>query len=55
MDAGDPLECLLTVADGPGWPVACKLVAALERGQIKSLKRPIEIGEPGSPDSWVIA
>jgi hypothetical protein len=32
-----------------------KLVAALERGQIKSLKRPIEIGEPGSPDSWVIA
>ncbi len=31
------------------------LVSALDRGGIKSLARPIKIGEPGLPDSWVIA
>jgi aryl-alcohol dehydrogenase-like predicted oxidoreductase len=30
-----------------------RLCAAMERHQIKSLERPIEVGPPG-PDSWVI-
>jgi hypothetical protein len=44
----------LTVADGRGLASRSKLVAALERGQIKSLKHPIEIGEPGNSDAWLI-
>jgi hypothetical protein len=57
MDEGDEPQLLLNVGDGPeGWRTICRLVAALERNQIKSLEpRPLEIGESGSPDSWVIA
>jgi hypothetical protein len=56
MDQGDPPESPLSVGDGSeGWRTSCKPIAALERNQINSLSpRPIEIGEPGSPDSWVI-
>jgi hypothetical protein len=50
------LERLLTIGDGPdGWQTICRLVAALERSGIKSLTpKPIELGTPGLPDSWVI-
>ena len=56
MDLGDCLERLVTVADGPeGWQTICRLVAALERSGLRSLTpKPIELGTPGMPDSWVI-
>ena len=57
MDLGDSPEKLMIVADGPdGWETVCRLLCALERSGITSLTpRPIELGTPGSPDSWVIA
>jgi hypothetical protein len=46
MDAGDEPQQLLSGADGAkGWRTICRLVAALERNQVKSLERPIEAGE----------
>jgi hypothetical protein len=55
LDSLSEPESLLSVADGEGWPTICKLVKALERSGITSLQRPIEIGEGGNPDSWIIA
>jgi hypothetical protein len=56
MDAGDPPDLLLRAADNEnGWDTTRRLVASLERNQVKSLRRPIESGEPGDPDAWVIA
>ena len=56
LDEPEP-EFIFNVGDGPqGWTTIRKFVQALERSGIKSLKqRPIELGEPGSADSWVIA
>jgi hypothetical protein len=46
MDAGDEPQQLLSGADGAkGWRTICRLVAARERNQVKSLERPIEAGE----------
>ncbi|MGA7394652.1 MAG: hypothetical protein WCC08_22525 [Terrimicrobiaceae bacterium] len=57
MDSGEPLETLLVVGDcSEHWRQVCRLIQALERSGIESLKsRPIELGTPGSPDSWVIS
>ena len=56
LDEPEP-EFIFNVGDGPqGWTTIRKFVQALERSGTKSLKqRPIELGEPGSADSWVIA
>ena len=56
MDSGDSLEKLMTVSDSSdGWRTVCRLVLALERSGLKSLKeRPIQLGEPGSPDCFAI-
>jgi hypothetical protein len=54
LDAIDCLEPLLSLADGEGWPTICRLVKALERGEIKSLQKPIETGLEGS-NGWIIA
>ena len=37
-----------------GWQTVHRLIAAMERNEIRSLCRPIEIGEPGTSDCWVI-
>ena len=57
MDRGESLEKLMIVADGPdGWTTCCRLVVALERSGIASLTpKPIQLGEPGSPDCFVIS
>jgi hypothetical protein len=49
-------ERLLTIGDTKqGWFDLCRLVQALERNQIRDVKvRPLEIGESGNRDSWVI-
>ena len=55
LDRGG-LEYLVRLADNAdGWRTVCQLIAGLERGGVRSLQRPIRIGEPGNPDSWVIA
>jgi hypothetical protein len=56
MDEGDQPGFLFNVGDGPaGWLTVSKFVQALERSGIKSLKkRPIQLGEPGSPDCFAI-
>jgi hypothetical protein len=46
---------LRTTDDGPGWNTARRLAASLERNGVKSLQRPIQVGEVGDPDAWVIA
>ena len=38
-----------------GWQGVSRLIGAMEKHQIKSLQRPIKVGEPGDPDAWVIA
>jgi hypothetical protein len=38
-----------------GWRVVSRVIGAMEKHQIKSLQRPIKVGEPGDPDAWVIA
>ena len=55
LDEGEP-EPLFNVADGPqGWPVVRAFCAALERSGLTSLKeRPVQLGEPGSKDCFVI-
>jgi hypothetical protein len=53
--AAERPEFLFNTGDGPGWTNVRRLVQALERSGITSLKeRPIHIGE-GGPDSFVIA
>ena len=56
MDEADSPELLFNVGDGPeGWQTVSKFVQALERSGITSLTpKPIELGEPGSPDCFVI-
>jgi hypothetical protein len=46
---------LRTTDDGPGWDTVRRLAASLERNGVRSLRRPIESGEPGNPDTWIIA
>jgi hypothetical protein len=56
MDLGDSLERLVAVGDGSdGWQTICHLIVTLERSGITSLTpKPIQLGEPGSPDCYVI-
>ena len=56
MNESEP-QLIFNVGDTPsGWTTVRKFAQALERSGVKSLReRPVEIGEPGSPDSWVIA
>jgi hypothetical protein len=55
MDRGDPPELILTVADNAeNWRAVYKIIRKLEEHEIQSLQKPIELGEPGSPDSWAI-
>jgi hypothetical protein len=47
---------LLTVGAGAeGFRTVCKLIAALERSGIKEIRLPLQLGEVGMADSWVIA
>jgi hypothetical protein len=58
MDKGDEPELLLNVGDGEvGFRTLRSLILAFERqGEIKSLERPIELGdENDGPRSWVIS
>jgi hypothetical protein len=46
---------LLMVADGTeGLKVLCRLVRDLERSGVREIKLPMEIGEPGQVDNWLI-
>ena len=45
---------LRTTDDGPGWDTVLRLAASLERNGVRSLRRPIAVGEPPDPDAWVI-
>jgi hypothetical protein len=56
LDEGGAPEAICNFGDTPqGWRDVCKLVQALERSGIKSLKeRPIHIGDTG-PNAYVIA
>ena len=56
MNTGDS-EFLVSMADGKaGWNACSRLILALERSGITKLQpRPLELGEPGSKDCWVIA
>jgi hypothetical protein len=55
MDTAAAPETLLRSPDDQnGWQVMRRLIGALERNGIKSLARPIAVGEPGDPDCWVI-
>ena len=56
MDEADQPELIFNIGDGrEGWVTVRRFIQALERSGIKSLReRPIEIGEPGSSDSFVI-
>ena len=56
MDRGDPPESLASFGDGPdGWRQVCSIVRCLEREQIKSLAKPIELGGGSGPNGWVIS
>ncbi|MGB7839615.1 MAG: hypothetical protein WBL40_16050 [Terrimicrobiaceae bacterium] len=56
MDRGDPPESLVQFADGlEGWQTLGQLISAFERHNIKSLQRPIEMGDPDCPGGWAIA
>jgi hypothetical protein len=56
MDSAEGAWDLLlrTTDDGPGWDTVRRLAASLERNGVRSLQRPIESGEIGSSDAWVI-
>jgi hypothetical protein len=55
-EPSDQLQFLFNTGDGPqGWTTMRKFVQALERSGIKSLRsRPIQLGEVGSADAFVI-
>jgi hypothetical protein len=57
LDQGEPPEFLFNVGGGPqGWTTVRAFVAALERSGIRSLReRPLQLGEVGSKDCFVIA
>ena len=55
MDEAKVPELIVTVADGPpGWKKINNLMRRLEEEEIKSLQRPIQIGDIG-PDGLVIS
>ena len=55
MDAVSAPELLLNARDGPeGWRRLCVIVRLLEREEVKSLERPIELGGGRGPNGFVI-
>ena len=56
LDSTDPPQVLLKTQDvEAGWELIFRFVSALEKYEVRSLQRPILVGEPGQPDAWVIA
>ena len=56
MDRGDPPDSLVHFPDNAeGWHALAQLISAFERHNIKSLERPIEMGNPDCPGGWAIA
>ena len=56
MDGIAPPETLLRSPDTEGgWDTTRRLIASLECNQVKSLARPIEVGQVGDPNAWIIA
>ena len=55
-EGGSEPEAICNFGDTPqGWLDVCKLVQALERSGVKSVRdRPVKIGETGSRDCYVI-
>jgi hypothetical protein len=56
MDSPAASQTLLRAPDSEaGWELAARFIGALERYEVKSLMRPILVGEPGQPDAWIVA
>jgi hypothetical protein len=56
LDRAESPESLLHVRDdASGWQMILNLVEGLERYEVRSLRRPITVGVPGSAACWVIA
>jgi hypothetical protein len=50
-----PTKPLLTVAAGAeGFRTVCKLIAGLERAGVKAIRLPLQLGEVGMDDCWVV-
>ena len=56
LDGDGVLETIVRFNDTANdWTILQRLCGALERYGVKSVReRPLEIGTPGEPDSWVI-
>ena len=56
MDSSAKPDLLFTIGDhAQGWQTVCKFVAALERSGVRELQpRPLRVGAPEVPNSWVI-
>jgi hypothetical protein len=37
-----------------GFEVVCRLISALERSGTTEIRLPLQLGEEGHPDSWLI-
>ena len=47
---------LLTIAAGAkGFEVVCRLIAALERSGVTEIRLPLQVGELGMADAWLLA
>ena len=47
---------LLTIAAGAkGFEVVCRLIAELERSGVKRIELPLQLGQEGMVDSWLIS
>ena len=56
MDRPDPPDFFLKIEDNPaGWDIVFRLVRSMVENQVRSLERPIMVGEVGQPDAWIIA
>jgi hypothetical protein len=56
LDCVDLPEVIVTLPDDiEGFKTLARLLRGFERNDVTSLNRPIEIGEAGSAESWVIA
>jgi hypothetical protein len=56
MDQGNEPELILSVGDvDERWRELFKVIRALERDEIKSLERPIELSGGTGPSGWVIS
>ena len=56
MDTGEEPQLLVSFVDGPeGFREVCKIIRLLEREEVKSLQRPIALGEGSGANSYVIA